>query len=150
MVGSALQKGAFFFADYQGTRQTEGIDTGLIAVPTLAERSGDLSGVAQALTGTVNGAAWAQQLSARLGTAVTAGEPYAQVFPSGQIPVSAWSAPAQALLQYIPAPNEGASSFATSGYAQAIRGTTKARCGWICRRGRERWRCMDLSTTIRW
>ena len=38
---------------------------------------------------------WAQQLSARLGTTVTAGEPYAQVFPGGQIPMSAWSAPAK-------------------------------------------------------
>ena len=119
--GPALRKGVFFFADYQGTRQAEGIDTGLIAVPTLAERSGNLSGAEQELTGTVSGAAWAQQLGARLGTTVTAGEPYAQVFPGGQIPMSAWSAPARALLQYIPLPNEGPSSFATSGYAQQTR-----------------------------
>ena len=114
-------KGAFFFLDYQGTRQTEGIDTGLIAVPTMAERSGDLSGVEQELSGTVNGAYWAQQLSSRLGTTVTVGEPYAQVFPNGQIPPSAWSAPARALLGYIPLPNQGADSFATSGYAQTTR-----------------------------
>ena len=119
--GLGLRKGAFFFADYQGTRQTEGIDTGLIAVPSLAERSGDLSGVAQELTGSVSGAYWARQLSARLGTTVTAGQPYAQVFANGQIPVSAWSAPARALLGYIPAPNQGPSAFSTSGYAQAIR-----------------------------
>ena len=31
------------FADYQGTRLTEGIDTGDIAVPSVAERSGDFS-----------------------------------------------------------------------------------------------------------
>jgi hypothetical protein len=121
LVGSALRKGTYFFADYQGTRETEGIDTGLIAVPALAERSGNLSGVASALTGTVKGANWAQQLSGRLGSTVTAGEPYAQVFPSGQIPVNAWSAPARQLLQYIPMPNQGASSFATSGYAQGTR-----------------------------
>jgi hypothetical protein len=119
--GPALRKGVFFFVDYQGTRETEGIDTNVIAVPTLAERGGNLSGVEQELTGTVSGAAWAQQLSARLGTTVTAGEPYAQVFPSGQIPMSAWSAPARNLLQYIPSPNKGAASFATSGYAQGTR-----------------------------
>ena len=116
-----LRKGAFFFADYQGTRQTQGIDTGLIAVPSLAERGGVLSDVAHELTGTVSGAYWAQQLSSRLGTTVTAGEPYAQVFANGQIPMSAWSAPARALLQYIPTPNQGATSFSTSGYTQAIR-----------------------------
>ena len=121
LEGPALKKGVFFFADYQGTRQTQGTDTGLIAVPTLAERGGDLSGVAPELTGMVSGAAWAQQLSARLGTTVIAGEPYAQVFPSGRIPVSAWSAPAKTLLQYIPSPNQGASSFATSAYAQRTR-----------------------------
>ena len=32
-----------FFVDYQGTRLTEGVDTGNIAVPSLAERSGDFS-----------------------------------------------------------------------------------------------------------
>lgn len=32
----------FFFADYQGTRMTEGVDTGLIRVPSLAGRGGDL------------------------------------------------------------------------------------------------------------
>ena len=120
-LGTRFGRRVFFFADYQGTRQTQGLDTGLIAVPTLAERGGNLSGVAQELTGTVSGANWAQQLSSRLGTTVTAGEPYAQVFPNGQIPVSAWSAPARALLEYIPLPNQGASAFSASGYAQAIR-----------------------------
>ena len=31
---------AFFFTDYQGTRSTQGIDSGLIQVPTLQERAG--------------------------------------------------------------------------------------------------------------
>ena len=119
--GPALRKGAFFFADYQGTRQTEGLDTGLIPVPSLAERGGDLNDRAAALTGTVSGAYWAQLLSARLGTVVTAGEPYAQVFPGGRIPVSAWSAPARALLEYIPAPNAGVGGFSTSGDTQQTR-----------------------------
>ena len=33
----------FFFTDYQGTRQTQGIDTGTISVPSNADRSGNLS-----------------------------------------------------------------------------------------------------------
>jgi hypothetical protein len=40
-VGGPIRKSkVFFFADYQGTRLTEGIDTGLIPLPTLAERGG--------------------------------------------------------------------------------------------------------------
>ena len=34
----------FLFADYQGTRQTQGIDTGRDRVPSLAERAGELYG----------------------------------------------------------------------------------------------------------
>lgn len=120
-LGGPALRGLHFFADYQGTRQTQGIDTGLIAVPTLAERRGDLSAEKQELTGTVDGASWAQVLSGRLGYAVTAGEPYQQVFPNGTIPTSAWSAPARALLGYIPLPNQSADSFSTSGYAQKTR-----------------------------
>ncbi len=65
--GPAHWKGLHWFADYQGTRLTEGIDTGDIAVPSLAERGGDFSQVP--LTGSVNGnagprschQAWAEQ-----------------------------------------------------------------------------------------
>ncbi len=38
--GPIRRSRTFFFVDYQGTRLTEGVDTGDIAVPTLAERSG--------------------------------------------------------------------------------------------------------------
>lgn len=119
-----------FFADYQGTRQTQGIDTGVIAVPSLADRTGDLSDMASSLTGNVSGAGWAQILTNRLGYAVSQGEPYYQpgcttaqacVFPNAQIPTSAFSAPAQHLLQYIPQPNLSANTFATSSYAQTLR-----------------------------
>src|SRR3979409_2697544 len=59
-VGGPVKKGkVFFFADYQGTRTTQGIETGLIPVPTMAERAGDFGGVASSLTGTVNGQYWA-------------------------------------------------------------------------------------------
>jgi hypothetical protein len=44
-IGGPIQKNtAFFFADYQGTRLTQGIDTGEIPVPSLAERAGDFDG----------------------------------------------------------------------------------------------------------
>jgi hypothetical protein len=50
----------FFFTDYQGTRQTQGIDTGEISVPSNADRMGDLSDFVDSngnslLTGTVGG-----------------------------------------------------------------------------------------------
>ena len=111
-------KSLTLFGDYQGTRLTEGIDTGNIAVPSLAERQGDFSQLP--LTASVSGPYWASLLAARLGRTVSAGEPYSQVFPDGQIPRSAWSAPAQSLLQYIPQPNAGTSLFATAAEAETL------------------------------
>ena len=111
-------KSLTIFADYQGTRLTEGIDTGNTSVPSLAERGGDFS--QNPLTGNVNGNYWAALLSARLGRIVTAGEPYSTVFPDAQIPQSAWSAPAISLLSSIPKPNAGATLFATSTEAQTL------------------------------
>jgi len=112
-------KNLFLFGDYQGTRLTEGIDTGNIAVPTKAERGGDFSQVP--LTGSVNGTAWATQLSTLLGRSVTAGEAYSAVFPDGSIPQTAWSAPANHLLDSIPQQNVGDGLFATSAEAETLR-----------------------------
>jgi hypothetical protein len=121
----------FFFADYQGTRQRQGVDTGLIPVPSAQDRSGNLSDLAGEISGTaVSGPAWASTLSQSLGYQVRAGEPYyfsgcasitACVLPTLQIPTSVWSGPAQHLLQYIPAPNASGDNFATSSYNQALR-----------------------------
>ncbi len=114
---------SFFFTDYQGTRMTEGIETGLISVPAISERAGDLSSVAPSLNGAVNGQSWANLLSQNLGYPVFPGEPYytpgctrsAQcVLPDAQIPLNAWSAPARALLRSIPNPNQGLSTFSTA------------------------------------
>jgi Carboxypeptidase regulatory-like domain len=67
----------FFFTDYQQTRQVAGASTGKVQVMSNDQRNGifpdtDLSGVVQ-------GAAWAQTLSSRSGTTVTAGTPYNQL-----------------------------------------------------------------------
>ena len=121
----------FFFGDYQGTRQRQGVDTGLIPVPSAQDRTGNLSDLASAFSGTtVSGPAWASTLSKSLGYQIHAGEPYyfpgcaattACVLPTLQIPTTAWSAPAQHLLQYIPPPNAPSNAFATSAYNQALR-----------------------------
>jgi hypothetical protein len=116
--GSPFHKQLALFVDYQGTRLTEGIDTGRIAVPTLAERAGDFSEAP--LTGSVNGTKWAALLSSRLGRTVTAGEAYTSVFPDGKIPQTAWAAPAKYLLASIPKPNASAGLFETSAEAQTL------------------------------
>jgi hypothetical protein len=111
-------KGLALFGDFQGTRLTEGLDTGNISVPSNAERGGDFG--ANPLGGAVSGPYLAGILSQRLGRAVAAGEPYAQVFPGGQMPQSAWSAPARALLSYIPQANVGDALFATAAQAETL------------------------------
>jgi hypothetical protein len=107
----------FFFADYQGTRTSQGVSTGDVSVPSIAERSGDFNDLA----GSVGGPYLASLLTQKLGYAVTSGEPYSSVFPGGFIPERAWSAPGRNLLQYIPAPNVSANQFSTSAFAQAVR-----------------------------
>jgi hypothetical protein len=128
--GPIRRNKSFFFADYQGTRLTQGIDTGQIPVPSSQDRSGNLSDEASALTGVVTGQNWANLLSQDLGYSVVPGEPYyvsgcsgssACVFPGAVIPQSAWSAPARHLLQYIPAPNIANGTFATSNFDERLR-----------------------------
>jgi hypothetical protein len=117
----------FFFLDFQGTNMTQGQETGNIAVPSLAERSGnfiDPTTQANMLTGSVSGNYLASLLSTKLGQNVTAGEPYSQVFPNGVIPQSIWSAPAMHLLQYIPAPNTS-NGFSTAAQNETL-GDNKA------------------------
>jgi hypothetical protein len=61
--GPVRRDKVFYFMDYQGTRQTMGVDTGEISVPSNADRAGDLSDVAGKLTGTVSGPYFASLLS---------------------------------------------------------------------------------------
>ncbi len=127
--GPLRREHVFFFADFQGTRMRQGIETGRIAVPSLADRGGDLSDIASTLSGKVNGQYWANLLTQRLGYAVAPGEPYYTpgcataeqcVLPGAQIPQRAWSRPAQSLLPYIPTPNQGADIFSTSSGTETL------------------------------
>jgi hypothetical protein len=129
----------FFFSDYQGTRSTQGVDTGQIPVPSMQDRLGNLSDLASSfvttdangntIPTTVSGTYWAGLLSQKLHWGVSAGEPYYTsgctsatcVFPGAVIPQSAWSAPATNLLQYIPAPTNANGTFSTSAFNQTLR-----------------------------
>jgi hypothetical protein len=129
----------FFFGDYQGTRSTQGFDTGQIPVPSTADRTGNLSDLASSFTTTdangntvpttVSGSYWAGLLSQKLGYPVSAGENYYTpgctsatcVLPNAAIPQSGWSAPATNLLQYIPAANNANDTFSTSAFNQTLR-----------------------------
>src|SRR5579871_1718850 len=125
----------FWFTDYQGTKQVQGAETGLVYVPSNAQLQGQfdpsLFGTTnssnQFVPNTVDGTAtpgapcpacgWPTELSTRLGgQPVTSGEPYsfpgctstAQcVFPGGLIPKAAWSPAAVGIIPYIPGPNDG-------------------------------------------
>jgi hypothetical protein len=158
-LGGPIKRGkAFFFVDYQGTRQTQGMDTGRIPVPTAIDRTGNLSdqansfvtsetinGQTYSVPTTVSGSYFANQiLSPKLKYSVTQGEPYYFVqgestpsnpgstytsdctssadcvFPNAIIPRDVWSAPAQALLQYIPKPNVSDSEYSTSAFNQQL------------------------------
>ena len=130
-LGGPIRKDKlFFFLDYQGTGTVEGISSPVTTVLSNPERAGNFSDAGSTLTGKVSGVYLANLLTGKLGYAVSQAEPYytpgcnsnAQcVFPGAIIPQSAWSAPAQHLLQYIPAPNIGANLFSTSAYPETVR-----------------------------
>src|SRR6202035_3951564 len=66
-LGGPIRKNkVFVFADYQGQRTIQGIETGLVQVPSLANREGNFSDAANTLTGDVNGSYLAQTLANRL------------------------------------------------------------------------------------
>jgi hypothetical protein len=123
----------FFFGDYQGQHTKQGQDTGVVAVPSLANRSGDFSDLISTknpspLPNAVNGAFLAQTLSQRLGHQVNQNEPFYTpgctqntcVFPGAVIPQTAFALPATKMLKYIPSPNSGMNSFESSAEALTI------------------------------
>ncbi len=115
----------FFFADYQGNRWIQALPHVISGAPSAALIGGDLTSVIPSLAGTsVNGAAWATQLSQQLGQTVTAGEPYftngctssAQcVFPNARLDPSHFNPISTKLLAFIqPANNASQTAFSTN------------------------------------
>jgi hypothetical protein len=135
--GPIIKDRLFIFSDYQGTRLSEGLSSGLVVVPTMAERQGNESALispTSVVKGCDTGDAGClnQQLSQSLGYPVANGEPYYTpsctstsqcVFPGGIIPQSAWSPAAAKLLQFIPTPTPGlgGAAFETSAYNETER-----------------------------
>jgi hypothetical protein len=121
--GGPIKKSkVFFFGDYQGQRTVEGIETGIVSVPSLLNRSGNFSDSASSLSGKVNGTSLAQTLSTRLGYSVNSGESFYTpgctsntqcVFPNAIIPQQTFGLPATKMLQFIPSPNLGTSQFSS-------------------------------------
>src|SRR5271168_546159 len=110
-LGGPIRKNKiFFFTDYQGTRSTQGVDTGQIPVPSLQDRTtGNFSDLPDNSSGfnplgfcgsetdpvthtvveipcTVSGPNIANQLASKLGQTVTSGEPYYFSGPTVQNP----------------------------------------------------------------
>jgi Carboxypeptidase regulatory-like domain len=149
VIGGPIMKNRlFFFSDYQGTRESRGLSSGNILVPSLLNRTGDFSDTDvtgfPGLTGSVRGDSVAgngtfdEVLTQRLGYPVTPGEPYWAegcntpadavagrcVFPGGIVPQGAWSPASLATLKFIPTPIgslAGQPFFATSAEKQSIR-----------------------------
>lgn len=140
MGGPIRHDKVFFFGDYQGTRTKVGVSTGIIPVPSAADRQGNVADLTGSLTNAVTGPGIAALLTSELGYTVNASEPYWPagvaagktcasqadavagncVFPNGIIPASAISAPAQGLMQYIPMANVPG-GYSTSAFNQTTR-----------------------------
>ena len=146
--GPIFKNRLFFFGDYQGTREVQGVTSGTINVPSDRERNGDFSDVDATgyapLTGVVRGDTTPgnhtmdEVLTQRLGYTVTPHEPYwtegcntladAQagkcVFPGQVIPQSAWSpvaAPVGKLIPSAVATAQGTPFFSTSSFKRNLR-----------------------------
>jgi hypothetical protein len=134
--GPIIRDKMFFFADYQGNRLVSPVTEIINGAPTTAMEGGDLSSVAgnlvttnssgQVVPTTVNGTAWATQLSTQLGQTVNAGEPYyfsgcasssQCVFPNAQLAPTAFNPISSNMLKYILPANNAAGQYVNSSQA---------------------------------
>ena len=109
--GPVKKNKTFFFATYEGDRLRKGTSGDTVAVPTLAERTGDFS-LGSTFSGTL---ANANTLNNRSGcltalgrgtTPIPDGTAYSDVFPGNVIPSDCMDQSALALLQeFVPNPN---------------------------------------------
>ena len=120
--GPIVHDKLFFFADYQGNRRLQAVPQTISNAPSPATLGGDFSGIASTITGSVQGSAWAQQLTTQLGQPVGPGEAYyvsgctttAQcVFPNAQLSPTAFNGISSKLLKYILPANSG-TNYSTS------------------------------------
>jgi hypothetical protein len=139
--GPILKNKVFFFVDYQGTRKVVGVDTGLIPVPSTADKTGNVADQVGTIAATetrnpnsnmVSGAYMASLLSGRLGYTVNPGEHYFPtpanpcanntqcVFPAFVIPTTAWDSPSANAMKLIPDPNTQGIYYSTSGFPDSL------------------------------
>ncbi|HEV2175800.1 MAG TPA: carboxypeptidase regulatory-like domain-containing protein [Terriglobia bacterium] len=122
-LGGPIKKDStFFFGSYEGRRIRQGASSDVVTVPTLAERTGDFSGIG-AFSGTLTDANVATILNtqrtgcaaaakAEGGAPITAGASYSAIFPGSKIPAACFDPTALDLLnQFVPLPNVGSNQF---------------------------------------
>jgi hypothetical protein len=119
-LGGPLQRDkAFFFLSYEHRKLDHGISSGVVTVPTAAERTGDFS-AGMPFTGTLRDQMVADVLSSRpgclaaLGRAapIAAGTPYSVLFPGNAVPAACMDPTAVALLNlYVPAGANGGDTY---------------------------------------
>lgn len=125
--GPVWKNKIFFFTDFQQTRRVAGASTGLINVLSADERNGIFPD--SVLTGSVQGASWAQTLTNRnpSGGTIAPGTPYVQLgtpVTTNGAPgrnLSAYEDPvAAATLKFIPTANLGGSSYSDSSHSGSL------------------------------
>ena len=126
--GPIIKDRTFFFVSAEERQIRQGISSDLVNVPTLANRSGDLSdsgsfgGTPDAPT-YLTDANLASLLNARPGcssavqsaggAALSPGTSWASIFPNNKIPSQCFDPTASALLKYVPLPNVGSNVLQT-------------------------------------
>jgi hypothetical protein len=121
----------FFFSSYEGRRVRQGITSDPVTVPTLQERAGDFS-AGPAFSGVLSSATVAQALNSRPGcaadvqanggAAITAGSPYASIFPGNIVPSACFDPTAADLMnQFVPPASLGTNMFRSAPNARVRR-----------------------------